>query len=142
MKRCARCGKVKEDEEFNWRYFGLSRQSICRDCQKIQRREHYLRHAEQEKARTYEITKDRREKARKFIWEYLSYSTCADCGEYDPAVLTFDHVRGKKKKDVSKMVAEGYSIEAIQQEIGKCEIVCSNCHMRREQRRRGRMKWE
>ncbi len=52
-----------------------------------------------------------------------------------PAVLTFDHIRGKKKKDVSKMVAEGYSIEAIQQEIGKCEIVCANCHMRREQRR-------
>ena len=142
MKRCARCGKVKEDEESNWRYLGLSRQSICRDCQKLQRREHYESHREQEKARTYEITKDRRERARRFIWDYLSHSVCTDCGEYDPAVLTFDHIRGEKKKDVSKMVAEGYSIEAIQQEISKCEIVCANCHMRREQRRRGRMKWE
>jgi hypothetical protein len=137
MKTCARCGQVKDDEEFNWRWRALGvRQSICRDCQRLARREHYERHQEAEKVRTHEITKERRERADRFIYEYLSYQRCVDCGEYDPAVLTFDHVRGKKRMDVSRMVAEGYSIEAVMEEIAKCEVVCSNCHMRREQKRR------
>jgi spore coat polysaccharide biosynthesis protein SpsF (cytidylyltransferase family) len=91
---------------------------------------------EKEKARTYEVTKRRREDAQRFIYEYLSYQKCADCGEYDFSVLTFDHVRGKKKKEISRMVADGDSIEAIKDELAKCEIVCFNCHMRREQKRR------
>ena len=76
MKKCARCGKIKEDDEFNWRYFGLSRQSISRDCSKLQRREHYVRHQEEEKQRTYKITKDRRQQAREFVFDYLSYHVC------------------------------------------------------------------
>jgi hypothetical protein len=136
MKKCARCRNIKVEEEFNWRYAGIMRQSICRDCQRLSRREHYERHTEAEKKRTYAVTKDRREKAQKFIYEYLSNQRCKDCGEYDFAVLTFDHVVGKKKMDISKMVFEGYSIEAIMEEITRCEVVCSNCHMRRESKRR------
>ncbi len=83
----------------------------------------------------HEPIKKRREEAERFIYEYLSVHTCVDCGEYDFSVLTFDHVRGKKM-DISQMVTQGYSIEAIMKEIARCEVVCSNCHMRREQRRR------
>jgi hypothetical protein len=137
MKRCARCGEVKEDDDFNWRYLGIMRQSICRDCQRLQRREHYERNVEKEKARTYKVTKRRREDAQRFIYEYLSYQKCVDCGEYDFSVLTFDHVRGKKKKEISRMIADGDSVDAILQEIAKCQVVCANCHMRREQQRRG-----
>jgi spore coat polysaccharide biosynthesis protein SpsF (cytidylyltransferase family) len=90
---------------------------------------------EKEKARTYEVTKRRREDAQRFIYEYLSYQKCADCGEYDFSVLTFDHVDGKKM-DISRMVAEGYSNEAIMEEISRCEAVCANCHMRQESIRR------
>ncbi len=136
MKQCARCGEYKDEEEFNWRWKSLGvRQSICRDCQSIRRREHYERHQEEEKARSYEITKRRREEADRFIYEYLSVHPCVDCGEYDFSVLTFNHVRGKKM-DISQMAAQGYSIDAIMEEIGRCEIVCSNCHMRRENKRR------
>ena len=71
-----------------------------------------------------------REEAQRFIYEYLSYEylsdkVCVDCGEDDFAVLTFDPVRGKKKMDVSQMVAQRYSIQAIQEEITKCDVVCS-----------------
>jgi ferredoxin len=136
MKRCARCGEIKDDDDFNWRYLGIMRQSICRECQRLQRREHYERNIDQEKARTYQVTKRRRENAQRFIYEYLSYQKCVDCGEYDFSVLTFDHVRGKKKKEISRMIADGDSVDAILQEIAKCQVVCSNCHMRREQKRR------
>jgi ArsR family metal-binding transcriptional regulator len=76
------------------------RQSICREYQRLQRREHYERHTEAEKKRTYKVTKDRREKTQKFIYEYLSYQNCKDCGEYDFAVLTFDHLVGKKRMEI------------------------------------------
>ena len=137
MKRCARCGEIKDEEEFNWRWKALGkRQSICRGCQRLSRREHYERHQKEEIARAYGVNKKRREEAQRFIYEYLSYQVCKDCGEYDFSVLTFDHVRGKKKMEVSQMAAQGYSINAIMDEISKCEVVCYNCHMRREDKRR------
>ena len=137
MKQCARCGEIKDEEEFNWRWKALGRrQSVCRDCQRLQGQEHYERHTEAVRAKASVTKKKAREAAERFVYEYLSYQTCADCGEYDFAVLTYDHVRGKKKMDISSMAAQGYSIEAIQEEMTKCQVVCFNCHMRRENERR------
>ena len=39
--------------------------------------------------------------------------------------------------DISQMVNQGYSLPAIQAEIEKCEVVCLNCHYKREKVRRG-----
>lgn len=63
------------------------------------------------------------------LFEYLDDKTCVDCGIDLSNVLTFDHVRGKKKANVTDMVSWGYSWETILKEIGKCEIRCFNCHM-------------
>lgn len=137
MKQCARCKQWKDESEFNWRWEDRGiRQSICRSCTVIDRKDWYDRHSEAEKERTRELKKKAIEEAERFIYEYLSYSTCADCGNYDFSVLTFDHVRGKKKMSVSQMAAQGYSIETIKAEIDLCEVVCFNCHMRRENERR------
>jgi len=35
------------------------------------------------------------------------------------------------------MISHGYSLAAIKKELEKTDIVCSNRHIRREQRRRG-----
>jgi hypothetical protein len=78
-----------------------------------------------------------KQRAKQFVFEYLSENPCIDCGENDINVLTFDHVRGKKRDNVASMVAQGLSIKAITLEIKKTEVVCFNCHMRREQARRG-----
>jgi ArsR family metal-binding transcriptional regulator len=78
-----------------------------------------------------------REAAKHFVYEYLTELSCADCGETDSAVLTFDHVRGEKKMNISDMVQQGYSIGSIQAELEKTDVTCFNCHMRREQKRRG-----
>ncbi len=143
MKTCARCGKTKADEEFNWRWKALGvRQSICKECQSLARHEHYERHTNEEKKRTARKRQDSRDAAQKYIYEYLSDQRCVDCGEYDFSVLTFDHVRGKKKMDIMQMASQGYSIAAIQEEIAKTDVVCFNCHMRREQKRRGSDRFE
>jgi hypothetical protein len=78
-----------------------------------------------------------RDEARQFVHGYLSQKLCEDCGERDIAVLTFDHVRGHKKMNVSDMISQGYSIESIRTELEKTVVLCFNCHMKREQKRRG-----
>ena len=67
-------------------------------------------------------------KSKEYIDAIKSISECIDCGESNPLVLDFDHVRGNKKMCISNMVRNSYSIETIQKEIEKCEIRCSNCH--------------
>ena len=58
------------------------------------------------------------------------------CGESDPIVLDFDHVRGKKILNISRMVAQGHRWEQIEQEIEKCEVRCANDHRRATEKRR------
>lgn len=59
---------------------------------------------------------------------------CKDCGCPGPAeVLTFDHVRGEKKFGVGSSWNQGKT--ALEEEIAKCEIVCSNCHAKRTKAR-------
>jgi hypothetical protein len=77
------------------------------------------------------LRKSRVLSSQNFITEYLAANPCVDCGEADPVVLEFDHVRGQKRKVMSTLVAEGYSLKAIKEEIAKCDVVCANCHRRR-----------
>lgn len=72
-----------------------------------------------------------RERNRAFVRDYLEDNPCVDCEEDDIYVLTFDHVRGEKRENISTMVRGGYGIESIGEEIEKCEVRCANCHMRR-----------
>jgi hypothetical protein len=61
----------------------------------------------------------------------IARSCCADCGESDPVVLDFDHVRGEKVASIAAMIAGSYAWLTIEQEIAKCEVRCANCHRRR-----------
>ena len=61
----------------------------------------------------------------------MEYHHCVDCGESDPVVLEFDHREpGVKKDNIAKLVRY-LSIEALQQEIDKCDVRCANCHRRK-----------
>lgn len=64
------------------------------------------------------------------VLAYLAAHPCVDCGESDPVVLEFDHVRGVKEFNISCAVQCGYGMHRINLEIAKCEIRCCNCHRR------------
>lgn len=71
-----------------------------------------------------------REENQQKLTEYLSDKCCVDCGEADPIVLEFDHVRGTKKQAISRMRCHS-SWETLLEELAKCEVRCANCHRRR-----------
>ena len=142
IRVCTKCGAEKDINEFSWSIKGVKRHSRCHSCRSEERIDYYHRHKEEELKYKYEKQAERRDLARKFVWEYLSNSVCIDCGEYDPMVLTFDHVRGTKKMDISQMVNQGYSLQLLAEEIAKCEVRCFNCHMRKEKKRRGTRYWQ
>jgi hypothetical protein len=59
-----------------------------------------------------------------------------DCGETDPVVLEFDHVRGEKKGEIAMMVrVDGW--DKIVEEMAKCELRCANCHRRKTAKQLG-----
>lgn len=66
----------------------------------------------------------------------LKANPCTDCGGSFPVVcMDFDHVRGEKHADISRMLLTDYPLERILAEIELCELVCANCHRIRSWRR-------
>lgn len=101
-------------------------------------REYRRTHPEYDKRRN-EQRNILRGKKREWVNEYLLAHPCTDCGEGDPDVLDFDHVRGVKKANVSNLISSGNSLRALIEEVAKCDVRCANCH-RRITRRREREK--
>lgn len=96
--------------------------------QKEYQRLYYLNNKVERKRIAWEGNKRFKARNKKYVKEYLEQHPCVDCGEADPIVLEFDHVRGEKRDHISSLVSKSCSIEVIQEEIGKCEVRCANCH--------------
>ena len=89
---------------------------------------HYQKNKDKIKARSYERNKVQRVRNREFVKSIKEISECIDCGEGNPLVLDFDHVRGKKVLAISDMSNRAYGIESISAEMDKCDVRCANCH--------------
>lgn len=68
----------------------------------------------------------------KRLWakEYKTKQGCARCPERDPVCLDFHHLDGEKKDhSLAKMIGSGgFSQKAVEKEVKKCIVLCSNCH--------------
>jgi hypothetical protein len=71
----------------------------------------------------------------RWLIEYFRMNPCGDCGETDPIVLEFDHLRDKSFAIGPQLSQRSW--QSILDEIDKCDVVCANCHRRRTARRRG-----
>lgn len=140
MKRCGRCGQMKPLEDFAWRRKAKGeRHNYCRPCHSAYHREHYLANKQRyiDQAAEHKI-KTRLERTG-LLLKYFAQHPCTDCGESDPVVLEFDHLRDKSFEIATALCR--YSWDKILAEIEKCEVVCSNCHRRRTARRRGALRY-
>lgn len=130
-KNCNHCGKHKDEEEFNWRFKSLGiRHKTCRDCMHGFNKTYFEGNA---KERHLQQVRERKELARSyardFIYNYLLFHPCSQCGESDVRVLEFHHTdTSGKDMAVGAMVSSGFSVERIQAEIDKCVVLCANCH--------------
>lgn len=139
---CIKCDAEKPVEDFNWRDKKRGvRHYTCKACHSAYRRQHYLENIEKykEKARRWnaENQDEVRMRMRRYVLEYLLEHPCVDCGETNPIVLEFDHVRGEKIMEVSVMLGSMATFERIQAEIDKCEVRCANCHRIKTAKERG-----
>jgi hypothetical protein len=136
FRKCYRCGESKPAEAFAWRRRERGqRDTFCRPCRKAYGREHYLANRQRyvDQAR---ITKQRLARERTaYLFEFFEAHPCRDCGETDPMVLEFDHLRDKRFNIGSALPYRNWA--SILAEIEKCDVVCANCHRRRTARRIG-----
>ncbi len=133
MRRCGRCGC---DKPLAWRRKAREqRDNYCRPCRAAYKQEHYAanrrRYIESARRRKLQLISERTD----YIVAFLREHPCVDCGEGDPIVLEFDHLRDKKFS-ISKGLQDR-PWQDVLDEIAKCEVVCANCHRRRTAYRGG-----
>ncbi len=132
MKKCGTCKTEKEASAFSSnkaRKDGL--QSSCRVCRKNYQDNWYKNNQQLHISRVQKTKAIRLDTSREFIFQYLLEHPCTDCGECDPVVLDFDHLRDKSF-DVTRML--DMSMVKIKKEIEKCVVRCANCHRRKTAR--------
>ncbi len=130
-KICDRCGLPKLRKYFLFRTKGNDRErSYCSSCRGLVRNRHYVAN----KASYISGAKYRRNLVKESYFLWLQEHPCIDCGESDVIVLEPDHVRGTKHRSIGAMISGGEPWSTILEELGKCDVRCSNCHTRKTAR--------
>ena len=72
--------------------------------------------------------RQRRSKTYGWFKEYKKSLSCAACGEATSCCLEFHHRNPAQKDGNIARMATMRSLTALQEEIAKCIVYCSNCH--------------
>lgn len=134
---CSLCHENRAEEDYNYRNKTLgTRQKACKFCTRKQVQRHYLNNKEYYHKKTRIRNAYFHELIRGYLWDYLAEHPCIDCGETDPVVLEFDHLRDKIIH-VSHMAKNNSQLYKVKAEIEKCVVRCANCHRRKTSLERG-----
>ncbi len=129
FKTCTQCSGTKSASSFPRKTDtkdGLAK--LCKLCCQAACAIQY-RTSEKIRANKADNLGERRIRNRRFLYAYLLDHPCERCHEGRPASLDFHHVDPSNKvHNVSLMVQRGYTLENINQEIAKCQVLCANCH--------------
>ena len=132
-------GTQADRTEFAWRRKRrLQLHNMCRPCSSAYHREHYVanrqRYIEQARIQKQKLMLER----TTYLIKFFETHACVDCGERDPVVLEFDHLRDKSFAIGPELSRRSW--QSILDEMEKCEVVCANCHRRRTAQRRGSLR--
>lgn len=90
------------------------------------------RYFQENRDRLREAQNSRRSLMRRRAHEIKALTPCKDCGETFPHyIMQFDHLPQFEKAFNVSMISRCPSMEALMEEIAKCDVVCSNCHAHR-----------
>lgn len=113
LKTCKYCHTEQPDEAFEVCKIAGGKVYRRLKCQKCKRA----------------TTNRRRSRLRSWLDDYKKTLSCGRCGFADFRALEFHHERtGIKDFNVADMIRSGRSVKAMLAEIGKCVVLCSNCH--------------
>lgn len=134
-KKCSKCEQEKFLVDFHKRAdrpLGVT--SHCKECEKARAKDRksynkaaaaksYQKHKQKVCAKSRLVGDEKMKKI-----EELKSQPCTDCGNTFPTVcMDFDHKEGETKSfNLSR--ARWKRWEEIEEELAKCELVCSNCH--------------
>lgn len=132
--KCCSCKKTKSEIEFYPKPSNRIRKysSKCKQCCVEYRKNTY----DKQKCKRWNAAN--RIKLAKYI-DGLKAKPCVDCGQiYEPFCMDFDHISDNKIAAISTMVHNTWSIEKIEKEIAKTELVCVLCHRTRTYMRKSK----
>lgn len=139
LRKCYRCGELKPVEDFSWRRKAKGqRDSFCRPCRSAYGKEHYEANRQRYIDQAGVVKRKLRLERTRYLIEFFKTHPCVDCGETDPVVLEFDHLRDKSFAIGPYLARTTW--QNILDEMKKCEVVCANCHRRRTARRKGALR--
>lgn len=94
----------------------------------------YIRNRAKVLKRQLKINHEAAKRRRAYLNELKSSTPCTDCGmKYPSECMDFDHT--EKNKSIGVAQSTNHSWKKMLSEVKKCEIVCSNCHRVRTQKR-------
>ena len=93
-----------------------------------------------QKEKTAQRQKNNRETINQYIRQIKSSNPCADCNKLYPYwVMEFDHLSSKQKRfGINKWHESTKNFQEVENEIKKCDVVCSNCHKDRTYKRQNK----
>jgi hypothetical protein len=128
-KLCPTCSTLKSTADFSRdraRPDGLGSQ--CKECKRIVQKNWYSRNKARHVANVARHRRTAETEIIKRILQYLKRHPCVDCGETNPVLREFDHVRGVKVNSICNLISRGVGWGKIEAEINKCEVRCCRCH--------------
>ena len=136
-RTCRVCGETKTLSEFPFRSLARqTRQWICLACQRVYSMAWYERNRARQIATAHKNNVRRRRRAASQVRAVRARLACVGCGESNPIVLDFHHLR-EKIADISTMVRMGLPWSRIDAELAKCQPLCANCHRRETAKEQG-----
>ncbi len=127
-KTCTKCKQNKSLDQYDKKRKGL--RSYCKACVSKYTKQHYKNNRDYYLKKAAINRKKGQARLREYLFLYKKEHPCVDCGESDPVVLEFDHIRNKAD-GLARMATRALKLNTIIEEINKCDVVCANCHKRR-----------
>ena len=104
-----------------------------RNKQKEYQQKHHQRTKKKKRKQQHQL----KDKRQHFVLEEMQRrgGKCAKCGFSDIRALDWHHLDPYEKvNSISEMIRDRVSMDKLQAELDKCELICANCHRIEEQR--------
>ena len=100
-------------------------------------KEYQQKHHQRTKKKKRKQQNQLKDKRQHFVLEEMQRrgGKCAKCGFSDIRALDWHHLDPNEKvNSISEMIRDRVSMDKLQVELDKCELICANCHRIEEQR--------